>query len=209
MNDEDLERRISLALHKYFPEPEASHPRWPNGAGRRGARVAAVGGSVGVVLAAGLTVGLVEATSSTNEAPPIAASGASTTASVVLSSTPTNPISPPNSNPSLSTTASAPPEWAKRCLPKKQADDLGPAPEYVGLTRRQAERLATQEEDQLLFVGGGGKCTDSNDLVGRIRPVAVVYDVGLRRPYDGRTPLPWSARVILAERVDPRWEPGS
>lgn len=90
------------------------------------------------------------------------------------------------------------PAWARKCLPKG-SQLLGPAPGYVGLTAREAERLDHRAND-LVYAGGGGRCSTFNDDVHRSHPVAVVYST--RRV---RAP---GARIVAAARAVPGWAPG-
>ena len=96
----------------------------------------------------------------------------------------------PPANPS----ASPPPAWAGKCLPKAGKDRLGPAPEYIGLTLRAAIRLGRQSHDDLFPVGAAGRCErpSSSDLVYYAHPIDIVIDK-----------VSMTGRVIVAERVSP------
>lgn len=90
------------------------------------------------------------------------------------------------------------PRWAENCLPKG-SQRLGLAPEYIGLTFVAAQRLKSGH-DGVVFAGGGGRCSHSNDLVYRQHPIAVVFNI--RNPRDPK------ARIIAAVRATPGWQPG-
>ena len=199
MNDHDLERRVSRALHELFPEPVDATPYVPGDHQTRPSRTPAVGATVGLVLATGLAIGLFEAVSrSHGAATPELGSSQSTSSSIAET-----PVSAPPSS------ALPTPRWALECLPKQSSEEIGPAPEYVGLARPAAERLAQQHGDQLVFAGGGGECSNVSDDVFRTNPVAVVYDVRLTVPSGSTGPLPASARIVAAVRVSPGWQPGT
>jgi hypothetical protein len=197
MNDDELERRAASALRECFPEPTGSQPRLPDERLHHGPRIAAVGGGVGVVLAAGLTIGLIEATSGTGPSalhttgPTSAAPTVATSTGVSIASSPAPP---------------ALPQWARRCRPRK-ADRLAPAPEYLGLTFRQAERLARRRGEELVLAGSGGKCDHSSDGVYRTDNVALVFDVHFFRkhPNGQRDPRNPRARIIAADHVPGGW----
>lgn len=91
------------------------------------------------------------------------------------------------------------PSWARKC-PPSGSQSLGPAPEYVGLTHAAARRLDRYGND-LVFAGGGGRCSSFNDDVGRVHPIAVVYNA-----WDQRRP---TARIVAAVRAAPGWGPGN
>lgn len=104
-----------------------------------------------------------------------------------------------------STGASSVPAWAEACLPKQPSERMGTADDYVGLNLDAAVRLAQRRGQQLVYAGGGGRCSNFSDDVLRLRPVAVVYDVGPA----GHSGLPSWARVVAAELVSGSWTPGT
>lgn len=89
------------------------------------------------------------------------------------------------------------PLWARRCLPTG-SQLLGPAPRYVGLTYRAASRLDRHGSD-LVYAGGGGRCSTFDDDVFRTRPIAFVYSTRLIRAPGGR--------IVAAVRAAPGWQP--
>ena len=91
------------------------------------------------------------------------------------------------------------PAWARKCLPTG-SQLLGPAPEYVGLTAGEARRLGRRGND-LVYAGGGGRCSTFSDDVFRSHPVAVVYSTR-------RVQAP-GARIVAAARAVPGWGPGA
>jgi hypothetical protein len=92
-------------------------------------------------------------------------------------------------------------------MPKKASDRLGPAPEYIGLTEAAAEQLARTRREAIVVAGAAGRCSNTDDLVVWVRPIAVVYERHVKRPAHG--PLPRTIRVIAAERVSSGWVPGT
>ncbi len=202
MNDDELERAVTTALHEYFPEPTGSQPRLPDEHVRHWPQIAAASGSVVAVAAAVVTIGLVE-TQSSSDRSPVIVHGGDSRHSVSAAGT-----SPPPSTTAPSTGAI--PEWASRCLPRNAADRLGPAPEYLGLTYRQAVRLADRrgEKGELVLAGSGGTCDNSSDAVYRTNPIALVFDHHFFRKhpnYSGEPRNP-QARIIAAEHVPPGWD---
>jgi hypothetical protein len=198
MNDQELDREVSRALHELFPEPTRVGLYVPDASPRPRHRTVAIFGAAAAVLAVGLAVGLLEATSHGNgpATGPQAGASASTGAA-------------PSTATTSASTGIAPPAWALDCLPKKASDDLGPASIYLGLTKAEADRLADQRGDQLVFAGGGGQCSTFSDDVYRTNPVAVVYDVSPTKPSGSNGPLPPTARIVAAEKVAPGWAPGT
>jgi hypothetical protein len=78
---------------------------------------------------------------------------------------------------------------------------LGPARRYVGLTPGAANRLDEHSSNDLVYAGGGGRCSTFNDDVYRPHPIAVVISTRLIG-----TP---GARIVAAARAVPGWEPGA
>lgn len=196
MNDQELDNEVSRALHELFPEPVVDAAFVPEVQGRTWRRPIAISGAASAVLATGLVVGLLQAA---NHGGGNSLAGADTNG-------PTTGAGP-TATESLTSTAAAP-AWAQSCLPTNPSDDLGPAVQYVGLTKAEADRLAERSGDELVFVGGGGRCSGVDDLVYRTHPVAVVYDTAPSIPSGSDGPLPPTARVIAAEHVAPGWAPG-
>lgn len=181
MNDEELHQEISRGLHQLFPEPtgvslRVSTARRPG----RGPLVAIVAAAAAVlVVVVGVSVGSSMVSGTGGHQSPGPASG------------------PPAAS------ASSVPSWASRCLPQG-SQNLGPADEYVGLTRSAAKRLAARRGEQLYFAGAAGHCSDVSDDVIRVKPVAVVYDL----PATSQG-LPSSARIIAARHATSAWSPAT
>jgi hypothetical protein len=198
VNDDELGRQVGLALREMFPEPVDSTPHLPPARARRWP-VAAAAASVAAVLAVGLAVAVPHNGSSGGGQP---VPQASPTHRPISPAGPTlccpRPVVPP---------APAVPRWVSRCLPVP-ADRRGPAPEYLGLSFRQAWRLAERRGDALVLAGSGGRCDHSSDDVYRPNPVAVVFDrhIFRRHPNAHRDPRNPRARVIAAERATPGWD---
>jgi hypothetical protein len=92
------------------------------------------------------------------------------------------------------------PAWAAKCMPQG-SQRLGPARRYVGLTPSAANRLDEHSSSDLVYAGGGGRCSTFNDDVYRRHPIAVVISTRLIG-----TP---GARIVAAARAVPGWEPGA
>lgn len=189
MNDLDLDRAISRAMHHLFPMP-ADVALAPPAETRRGRRAAAIALAAVATVAVGLAVGLLRGSS------PESGSGAKPSSNLSHATRTTSSASSASSITSPSP-AQTVPAWALRCLPKKASDRLGPAPQYVGLGRNQAVALSRQRHEILKLVGANGKCATADDLAVRSAAIAVVLN--------NSGP---SGRIIVAEKVSGYWDRG-
>jgi hypothetical protein len=90
------------------------------------------------------------------------------------------------------------PAWAEKCLPQG-SERAGPASGYVGLSLAAARRRDHYRND-LVFAGGGGRCSHFDDDVFRAHPIALVFNT--QRSRTSR------ARIIAAARATAGWQPG-
>lgn len=110
----------------------------------------------------------------------------------------------------LELAGSSVPAWAEKCLPPKAAR-LGPEPEYVGLTWLEGERLARASPDEvsLIYVGGGGRCgrLPSGAVAGPapVNPVVILVDRFVWPEGNLTVKVLHSARILVAEKMDPRY----
>lgn len=203
MSDRDFQDAVSRAMHELFPEPTDATPYMSVEHHRHRGRLTAVLAVVGVVVVGAVVLSLVRRGSdrdaaSTTDRP---SSGVRTSVS------PSSPITSTGPTTQTESVSSSPtpvlPTWARACF-RNDSDIIRSEPRYVGLNPDQAVRLGGH---QVVYAGGGGKCSGVDDLVGRGSAIALFFDKDWQSgPYDPQKRA--TARVVAAVLAAPGWRPG-